>query len=58
MRRLVSWQSLTFRPGDVIDKGACVDLVREAAAVASMSRGERTLRAMDGLADDPGPLQG
>lgn len=41
----VRW--LTFRPGDPIDKGACADLLREAAAVARMSRGERALRAMD-----------
>jgi hypothetical protein len=41
----VRW--LTFAPGDAIDRPACAELLREAAAVASMSRGERVLRAMD-----------
>ena len=41
----VRW--LTFQPGDVIDDGACGELLREAALVARMSRGERMLRAMD-----------
>lgn len=46
----VRW--LTFRPGDSIDAAACADLLREAAEVAAMSRGERALRAMD---RDAGP---
>lgn len=46
----VRW--LTFRPGDPIDEAACADLLREAAAVASMSHGERALRATD---RDAGP---
>lgn len=41
----VRW--LTFRPGDPIDEATCADLLREAAAVAAMSRGERALRAVD-----------
>ena len=41
----VRW--LTFEPGDTIDREACADLLREAARVALMTRGERTLRAMD-----------
>jgi hypothetical protein len=41
----VRW--LTFEPGDVIDRAACMDLVREAARVALMTRGERTIQAMD-----------
>jgi hypothetical protein len=41
----VRW--LTFVPGDSIDPGACAELVREAAHVASMTRGERMLRSMD-----------
>jgi hypothetical protein len=41
----VRW--LTFRPGDDIDPKRCAELLREAAAVASMSRGERVIRAMD-----------
>ena len=43
--RQVRW--LTFRPGDVIDGKRCAELLHEAARVAAMSRGERTLRAMD-----------
>lgn len=43
--RQVRW--LTFRPGDEIDPVGCAALLREAAVVASMSRGERILRAMD-----------
>lgn len=43
----VRW--LTFRPGDAIDQRACAVLLREAARVAAMSRGERSLRA---AADD------
>lgn len=42
----VRW--LTFRPGDPVDRRACAELIREAARVASMSRGERMLRSMDG----------
>ena len=45
----VRW--LTFRPGDEIDPDRCAELLREAAAVASMSRGERILRAMDAEED-------
>jgi hypothetical protein len=41
----VRW--LTFVPGDTIDIDRCAELLREAAHVAVMSRGERTLRAMD-----------
>jgi hypothetical protein len=41
----VRW--LTFVPGDPIDADACIELVREAAHVASMTRGERMLRSMD-----------
>jgi hypothetical protein len=41
----VRW--VTVRPGDVIDTARLTGLVREAAAVALMSRGERALRAMD-----------
>ncbi|MEO5885930.1 MAG: DUF1801 domain-containing protein [Candidatus Limnocylindrales bacterium] len=40
----VRW--LTLRPGDPIDDRACADLLREAAVVARMSRGERALRSM------------
>jgi hypothetical protein len=46
----VRW--LTFRPGDEIDPARCAELLREAAAVASMSRGERVIRAMDAEAPD------
>jgi hypothetical protein len=46
----VRW--LTFRPGDDIDRERCQELVREAARVAAMGRGERALRAMDA---DRGP---
>jgi hypothetical protein len=49
----VRW--LTFRPGDEIDSERCAELLREAAAVASMSRGERVLRAMD-AEDDADPV--
>ena len=45
----VRW--LTFRPGDAIDPDVCSVLLREAATVATMSRGERLLRAMDAAAD-------
>lgn len=41
----VRW--LTFRPGDEIDVDRCTELLREAAVVASMSRAERVIRAMD-----------
>jgi hypothetical protein len=41
----VRW--VTARPGDVIDAARLTDLVREAAAVALMTKGERALRAMD-----------
>ena len=41
----VRW--LTFVPGDPIDDATCIELLREAAAVARMSRGERILRADD-----------
>jgi hypothetical protein len=46
----VRW--LTFVPGDRIDAAQCAALLREAAAVATMTRGERLLRAMD-AEDDP-----
>lgn len=42
----VRW--LTFRPGDAIDQRGCAVLLREAATVAAMSRGERSLRAARG----------
>jgi hypothetical protein len=41
----VRW--LTFVPGDPIDRARCRELLREAAIVATMTRGERELRAMD-----------
>lgn len=41
----VRW--LTFRPGDPIDRALCAELLMEAAAVARLPRGERTLRAID-----------
>ena len=41
----VRW--LTFETGDAVEREACAELVREAAAVALMTRGERALRAMD-----------
>jgi hypothetical protein len=47
----VRW--LTFRAGDDIDAGRCEALVREAARVAAMTRGERALRAMD---EESGPI--
>ena len=47
----VRW--LTFVPGDTIDGDRCAELLREAALVAAMSRGERMLRAMD-AGTDPG----
>ncbi len=47
----VRWR--TFRPGDDIDADRCVALVREAARVAAMTRGERALRAMD---EETGPI--
>jgi hypothetical protein len=48
----VRW--LTFEPGDAIDADAGAALLREAARVALMTRGERALRAMD-RADDGRP---
>ena len=48
----VRW--LTFEPGDAIDREAAADLLREAARVACMTRGERALQAMDrDLRDGP-----
>jgi hypothetical protein len=41
----VRW--LTFRPGDVIDEPACIELLHEAVRVATMSRAERAFAAMD-----------
>lgn len=41
----VRW--LTFRPGDVIDETACIELLHEAVRVATMSRAERAFAAMD-----------
>lgn len=49
----VRW--LTFRPGDAIDPTSCAELLREAATVATMSRGERLARAID-LEDRPGSI--
>ena len=48
----VRW--LTFVPGDEIDDVTCIELLREAAAVARLSRGERILRAENERAPDPG----
>jgi len=45
----VRW--LTFVAGDEIDAERCVELVREAARVAAMTRGERELQSMDGERD-------
>jgi hypothetical protein len=45
----VRW--LTFVAGDEIDAERCVELVREAARVAAMTRGERELQSMDGEGD-------
>jgi len=47
----VRW--LTFVAGDEIDAERCVELVREAARVAAMTRGERELQSMDGEGDRP-----
>lgn len=47
----VRW--LTFEAGDEIDRDQCAELVREAAQVATMSKGERALRSMDAEADRP-----
>jgi hypothetical protein len=48
----VRW--LTFRSGDRIDRARVEALVRDAAAVATMGRGERHLRALDRAASsDP-----
>jgi hypothetical protein len=49
----VRW--LTFKAGEEIDTARCAELVREAARVAAMSRGERTLRSMDSEVDRPRP---
>ena len=49
----VRW--LTFEAGDEIDPERCAELVREAARVATMSKGERALRSMDAEADRPRP---
>jgi hypothetical protein len=40
----VRW--LTFRVGDTIDADTCAALLREAATVATLSRGDRVVRAM------------
>jgi len=45
----VRW--LTFVAGDEIDAERCVELLREAARVAAMTRGERELQSMDGEGD-------
>ena len=47
----VRW--LTFEDGDAMDIERFVELVREAARVALMTRGERMLRSMDGGSDRP-----
>jgi hypothetical protein len=47
----VRW--LTFEDGDEIDVVSCIELVREAADVAAMTRGERALRTMDREGDRP-----
>lgn len=49
--RQVRW--LTFTEGDDIDVDRCVELIREAARVALMSRDERMLRRMDREVDQP-----
>ena len=45
----VRW--LTFVAGDEIDVERCIELLREAARVAAMTRGERELQSMDGEGD-------
>ena len=52
--RLRKVRFLTFRVGDVISEPALAGLVREAARVASMSRGRRLATALD---RDWGPEQ-
>jgi hypothetical protein len=47
----VRW--LKFLDADEIDEARCIELVREAARVAAMSRGERELRSMDEDVDRP-----
>ncbi|HSL75839.1 MAG TPA: hypothetical protein VK867_02770, partial [Candidatus Limnocylindrales bacterium] len=47
----VRW--LTFDDAADIDIGCCIELVREAADVAAMTRGERELRSMDRRGDRP-----
>ena len=47
----VRW--LTFDDAVDIDIGCCIELVREAADVAAMTRGERELRSMDRRGDRP-----
>jgi hypothetical protein len=49
----VRW--LTFVPRDTIDAPACMELTREAARVAAMTRGERFIRSMDREASNPEP---
>jgi hypothetical protein len=46
----VRW--LTFEAGDRVDARLCRKLIKEAARVATMTRGERKLRAMERDAGD------
>lgn len=47
----VRW--LTFDAGDDVDVERCIELVREAAEIAAMTRGERALRSMEREGDRP-----
>ncbi|HET9084054.1 MAG TPA: DUF1801 domain-containing protein [Candidatus Limnocylindrales bacterium] len=49
----VRW--LKFFDPDDIDVERCIELVREAARVATMSRGERELRSIDEAVERPSP---
>ena len=48
----VRW--MTFRAGDRIPEERCRELILEGARVATLTRGERILQAMDGRATYPG----
>jgi hypothetical protein len=45
--RLKKVRFVTFRPGDAIPKAALVELTREAAQLAAMSREERLALTLD-----------
>lgn len=49
--KLARW--LTFEPGDRVDGDRLVPLIREAARVSGLSRGERRV-ALEAMADAPG----